>query len=411
MFTKTIVDPSHKPQDGLFCNVIVRDPVNETTYIYDSNGIWSPGTAGPRGPQGLQGPTGPQGEKGEKGETGPQGVQGLQGLQGPQGLRGEKGDQGATGPKGDTGPQGPAGPAGPQGPTGPKGDVGPAGPAGDSSQDIDMEDRFVEFRGTTFEDPKDLTELGAGYGSKNKDKEYLDALVTFTEYRSLGSGGVQGMFSPIPTQGEKPEFDNWLEAKNFKGENLDMISESIGYFDPQHNVGCDALLIKKPGVYAIDLEYFLGQSEHIELGLDCFEMSSSGSGSIIEDTAAASYVMNLSYYESNYMPLLSGWSDKAIPGREGYLGPVKKEGYIDEKEAFKGKVFKRPLKYPANSHFLLFTNPDYPDAVTAVHLKVHLDNKIPDIDEDTRELYNILNNSQVYRTMAKSIYIRIAKIA
>lgn len=390
MFTKTIVDPSHKPQDGLFCNVIVRDPVNETTYIYDSNGIWSPGTAGPRGPQGLQGPAGVQGEKGE---TGPQGAQGLQGLQGPQGLRGEKGDQG------------------PMGPAGPKGDVGPAGPAEDISQDIDMEDMFVEFRGTTFEDPKDLTELGAGYGSKNKDKEYLDALVTFTEYRSLGNGGVQGMFSPIPTQGKKPEFDDWLEAKNFKGENLDMISETIGYFDPQHNVGCDALLIKKSGVYAIDLEYFLGQSEHIELGLDCFEMSSSGSGSIIEDTAAASYVMNLSYYASNYMPLLSGWSDKAIPGREGYLSPVKKEGYIDEKEAFKGKVFERPLKYPANSHFLLFTDVDYPDMVTTVHFKVHLDNKIPDIDEDTRELYNILNNSQVYRTMAKSIYIRIAKIA
>ena len=118
MFTKTIVDPSHKPQDGLFCNVIVRDPVNETTYIYDSNGIWSPGTAGPRGPQGLQGLTGPQGEKGEKGETGPQGAQGLQGLQGPQGLRGEQGPQGIQGergpigPKGDTGPMGPAGPAG-----------------------------------------------------------------------------------------------------------------------------------------------------------------------------------------------------------------------------------------------------------------------------------------------------------
>lgn len=65
MFTKTIVDPSHKPQDGLFCNVIVRDPVNETTYIYDSNGIWSPGTAGPRGPQGPQGPQGPVGPKGD----------------------------------------------------------------------------------------------------------------------------------------------------------------------------------------------------------------------------------------------------------------------------------------------------------------------------------------------------------
>lgn len=392
MFTKTIVDPSHKPQDGLFCNVIVRDPVNETTYIYDSNGIWSPGTAGPRGPQGLQGPIGEKGEKGEKGETGPQGAQGLQGLQGPRGLRGEKGDQG------------------PMGPTGPKGDVGPAGPAGDSSQDIDMENRFVEFRGTTFEDPKDLTELGAGYGSKNKDKEHLDALVTFTEYRSFGDGGAQGVFSLIPTEDEKPAFDDWLGAKNFKGENLDMIADSIGRFDPQHNVGCDVFLIKEPGVYAIDLEYFFGQSEHIELGLDCFEISSEGSGSKHEGSAAA-YVMNLSYYESNYMPLLSGWSDKAIPGREGYLSPVKKEGYIDEKEAFKGKVFERPLKYPANSHFLLFTDADYPDEVTAVHLKAHLDNKSPDIDEDTRELYNILNNSQVYRTMAKKIYMRIAKIA
>lgn len=157
MFTKTIVDPSHKPQDGLFCNVIVRDPVNETTYIYDSNGIWSPGTAGPRGPQGDTGPIGAQGEKGEKGETGPagpQGEQGLQGLQGIQGLRGEKGDQGATGPRGDTGPQGiqgergPIGPQGPAGPVGPRGDtgpMGPAGPAGGAEKDIEAASRVVAF--------------------------------------------------------------------------------------------------------------------------------------------------------------------------------------------------------------------------------------------------------------------------
>ena len=30
---RTIVDQNHEPKDGLFCNVIVRDPIKKTTLI------------------------------------------------------------------------------------------------------------------------------------------------------------------------------------------------------------------------------------------------------------------------------------------------------------------------------------------------------------------------------------------
>ena len=46
---RTIVDQNHEPKDGLFCNVIVRDPIQKATWIYDSNGIYSEGTAGRQG--------------------------------------------------------------------------------------------------------------------------------------------------------------------------------------------------------------------------------------------------------------------------------------------------------------------------------------------------------------------------
>lgn len=248
MFTKTIVDPSHKPQDGLFCNVIVRDPVNETTYIYDSNGIWSPGTAGPRGPQGLQGPIGEKGEKGEKGETGPQGAQGLQGVQG---LRGEKGDQGATGlmgPKGDVGPQGiqgergPIGPQGPAGPVGPKGDTGPmgpmgpagpAGPAGGAESSVEAVSRVAAFT---------LDGVGRKQYSSDKNtplnfsvnRHRFYSFVNLSKGPSSIAGGFydsnKGSFTEVKDYG-------WREAdKNFAG---DMNALKIGPGLYQFNISCD----------------------------------------------------------------------------------------------------------------------------------------------------------------------------
>lgn len=151
MFTKTIVDPSHKPQDGLFCNVIVRDPVNETTYIYDSNGIWSPGTAGPRGPQGLQG------------------------LQGPQ---------------------------------------GPVGPEGDAGLTVDIQDTFVEFWGAMLEDSTSVAPLEAGYGDKLKYVSSLDAFVTFDKFSILGEN-PKALLAKMdtPTIGDWLEIRNLTDKK------------------------------------------------------------------------------------------------------------------------------------------------------------------------------------------------------
>lgn len=118
---RTIVDQNHEPKDGLFCNVIVRDPIKKTTWIYDSNGIYSEGTAGPKGDKG---------EKGDKGDTGPQGEQGIQGIQGERGPQGIQGPEGPQGAKGDTGAPGPQGPQGEPGAKGDTGDRGPQGPAG-----------------------------------------------------------------------------------------------------------------------------------------------------------------------------------------------------------------------------------------------------------------------------------------
>ena len=112
---RTIVDQNHEPKDGLFCNVIVRDPINKTTWIYDSNGIYSEGTAGKAATitvgatttgepgtdakvenvgdvsQAVLNFTIPRGDKGDKGDKGDQGDPG---SQGPQGEPGPKGDQG-----------------------------------------------------------------------------------------------------------------------------------------------------------------------------------------------------------------------------------------------------------------------------------------------------------------------------
>lgn len=46
---RTVVDQNHEPRDGLFCNVIVHDPIKQATWIYDSHGIYSEGTRGYRG--------------------------------------------------------------------------------------------------------------------------------------------------------------------------------------------------------------------------------------------------------------------------------------------------------------------------------------------------------------------------
>lgn len=112
---RTIVDQNHEPKDGLFCNVIVRDPVQQNTWIYDSNGIYSEGTAGKAATitvgatttgepgtdakvenvgdvsQAVLNFTVPRGDKGDKGDKGDQGDTG---SQGPQGEPGPKGDQG-----------------------------------------------------------------------------------------------------------------------------------------------------------------------------------------------------------------------------------------------------------------------------------------------------------------------------
>ena len=112
---RTIVDQNHEPKDGLFCNVIVRDPVQQNTWIYDSNGIYSEGTAGKAATitvgatttgepgtdakvenvgdvsQAVLDFTIPRGDKGDKGDKGDQGDPG---SQGPQGEPGPKGDQG-----------------------------------------------------------------------------------------------------------------------------------------------------------------------------------------------------------------------------------------------------------------------------------------------------------------------------
>ena len=112
---RTIVDQNHEPKDGLFCNVIVRDPVQQNTWIYDSNGIYSEGTAGKAATitvgatttgepgtdakvenvgdvsQAVLNFTIPRGDKGDKGDKGEQGDPG---SQGPQGEPGPKGDSG-----------------------------------------------------------------------------------------------------------------------------------------------------------------------------------------------------------------------------------------------------------------------------------------------------------------------------
>ena len=112
---RTIVDQNHEPKDGLFCNVIVRDPVQQNTWIYDSNGIYSEGTAGKAATitvgatttgepgtdakvenvgdvsQAVLDFTIPRGDKGDKGDKGDQGDTG---SQGPQGEPGPKDDQG-----------------------------------------------------------------------------------------------------------------------------------------------------------------------------------------------------------------------------------------------------------------------------------------------------------------------------
>lgn len=113
---RTIVDQNHEPKDGLFCNVIVRDPVQQNTWIYDSNGIYSEGTAGKAATitvgatttgepgtdakvenvgdvsQAVLDFTIPRGDKGDKGDKGEQGDQGPEGQQGVQGEKGDPGE-------------------------------------------------------------------------------------------------------------------------------------------------------------------------------------------------------------------------------------------------------------------------------------------------------------------------------
>lgn len=113
---RTIVDQNHEPKDGLFCNVIVRDPVQQNTWIYDSNGIYSEGTAGKAATitvgatttgepgtdakvenvgdvsQAVLNFTIPRGDKGDKGDKGEQGDQGPEGQQGVQGEKGDPGE-------------------------------------------------------------------------------------------------------------------------------------------------------------------------------------------------------------------------------------------------------------------------------------------------------------------------------
>lgn len=112
---RTIVDQNHEPKDGLFCNVIVRDPVQQNTWIYDSNGIYSEGTAGKAATITVGATT--TGEPGTDAKVENVGdvSQAVLNFTIP---RGDKGDKGDKGDQGDTGSQGP------QGEPGPKGDSG-----------------------------------------------------------------------------------------------------------------------------------------------------------------------------------------------------------------------------------------------------------------------------------------------
>ena len=112
---RTIVDQNHEPKDGLFCNVIVRDPVQQNTWIYDSNGIYSEGTAGKAATITVGATT--TGEPGTDAKVENVGdvSQAVLDFTIP---RGDKGDKGDKGEQGDTGSQGP------QGEPGPKGDSG-----------------------------------------------------------------------------------------------------------------------------------------------------------------------------------------------------------------------------------------------------------------------------------------------
>ena len=112
---RTIVDQNHEPKDGLFCNVIVRDPVQQNTWIYDSNGIYSEGTAGKAATITVGATT--TGEPGTDAKVENVGdvSQAVLDFTIP---RGDKGDKGDKGDQGDTGSQGP------QGEPGPKGDSG-----------------------------------------------------------------------------------------------------------------------------------------------------------------------------------------------------------------------------------------------------------------------------------------------
>lgn len=348
MFTKTIVDPSHKPQDGLFCNVIVRDPVNETTYIYDSNGIWSPGTAGPRGPQGLQGPIGERGEKGEKGETGPQGLQGLQ---------------------------------------------GPAGPCGDV---VDIEDGFIEFTGNTFIDLSSLYEQEAGYSAKNKDRDKLKAIVSFNSYNMLNrasSTGEERLFGADP---ENFPFNDWLDVGYFKDDN------KFIYQDQLTPTGVEGFRIKMPGVYIIELRYGLLSNEYMELHV--LLCQDSDILDYIKNEPWKVFVMPLSDKPSHL-------GVGKVEGHLGSNTQLALRDFVDKKRGFNGKIFERKLigGHEVYSRFLLFAA-DIDDVFAAiVYLRVELMNKQQ--DHDSSNYYNILNYPPVYRNIAHRTKMRIAKIA
>ena len=112
---RTIVDQNHEPKDGLFCNVIVRDPIQQNTWIYDSNGIYSEGTAGKAAT--ITVGTTTTGEPGTDAKVENVGdvSQAVLNFTIP---RGDKGDKGDKGDQGDTGSQGPQGEPGPKGETG-----------------------------------------------------------------------------------------------------------------------------------------------------------------------------------------------------------------------------------------------------------------------------------------------------
>lgn len=197
---RTIVDQNHEPKDGLFCNVIVRDPIKKTTWIYDSNGIYSEGTAGPKGDKGDKGDTGPQGTQGEQGiqgEPGPQGPQGIQGPEGPQGdvgPQGPQGDPGPQGPQGERGEQGPKGeqgeqgPQGPEGPKGEKGDTGETGPKGDAAT--------ISVGSVVKGDEASVENVGTS----------SDAVFNFVlpkgDKGDTGAQGIQGVQGPKGDQGD-----------------------------------------------------------------------------------------------------------------------------------------------------------------------------------------------------------------